>query len=258
MTTTSDLVGGKLDIGRVIGQTFSVIGRQPVTILGLSLLLAGLPAAVTLYYMRDTLAAGAAGALGQFTTPFYWIRILIGLFIGAFLAACLFYIAFSEVSGRKVGVGEIASNGAKLFLPLFAVNLLSAIAICFGLILLIIPGLMLAAAWCVAGPALVGERVGITQAFGRSAELTRDNRWRIVGLVLIFFLVVVIIQAVLGAVGLAFSGIGVVLSPARIVVAVIYSGIQTALIYTGLAVLYAQLRELKEGVGGEGLAAVFD
>jgi hypothetical protein len=257
MTTMSDLVGRKLDIGRVIGQTFSVIGRQPVTILGLSLLLAGLPAIVTLYYARSALAGGA-GALAQFTTPFYWIRILVGLFIGAFLAACLFFAVFSEVSGRKVGFGEIAGNGAKLFLPLFAVNLLSSIAIILGMILLIVPGVMLAAAWCVAGPALVAERVGITQAFGRSAALTRDNRWRIVGLFAIFVLVVIVIQVVLSAIGLAFTGVGAVFSPARVVVAVIYSAIQTAIVYTALAVLYAQLRELKEGVGGEGLAAVFD
>jgi hypothetical protein len=241
----------------VIGQTFKVIGRQPVVIFGLSLLLGGLPAAVNLYLGREALAGGGA-ALTQFTSPFYWIRMIALIFVGAFLGACLFFVAFSEVSGRKASFGEVASNGAKLFLPLFAVNFLSAIAIGFGLILLIVPGLMLATAWCVAGPALIAERVGITQAFGRSAELTRDNRWRIFGLFVIVIVAIVIIQAVLGAIGLAFAGVGVILSPARIAVAVVYTAVQTAINYTGLAVLYANLRELKEGVGGEGLGAVFD
>jgi hypothetical protein len=258
MTTTMDFGERKLDLGRVAGQTFTVIGRQPLAIFGLALLLAGLPGAINLYLTRDAIAAGAAGALTQFTTFAYWARFLVMLFIGSFLGVCLFFVAFSEVSGRKVSVGEVMSSGAKLFLPLFAVNVLSFVGIGLGCALFIVPGIMLGLAWCVAGPSLVAERVGITQAFSRSAQLTRNNRWRILGLFVIAFILLAVIEGVLGAiVGITGAG-GVLFSPMRLVVVAITSSVTTAITYTGIAVLYAQLRELKEGVGGEGLAAVFD
>ncbi|THD74432.1 MAG: hypothetical protein E7812_19115 [Phenylobacterium sp.] len=253
-----DFAVRKLDLGRVASQTFTVLGRQPVTIFGLALLLGGLPAALNLYYASQALVGGGAAALTQFTTFGYWLRIIAQLFVGAFLGASLFYVAFSEVSGRKATFGEIVTNGAKLFLPLFAVNFMSAVAIVIGCFLLIVPGLMLAVAWCVAGPALVAERTGITQVFGRSAELTRGNRWRIFGLVLIFLVVVAIIQGVVSAIFGVAGGVGALLSPARLIISGVIAIFTTAITYTGLAVLYANLRELKEGLGHESLAAVFD
>jgi hypothetical protein len=201
-------------------------------------------------------------ALQQFATLSYWLRTLVLLFVGAFLGSSLFFIAFSELSGRRAGFGEVLSNAAKLFLPLFVVNLISTLVIILGCILLIVPGVMVALAWCVAGPALVAERTGITQVFNRSAQLTRDNRWRILGLVAIFFIIAAIIQGVVSAIGGAVSGGGVAgmvtFSPTRIVLSGLVSSVTTAFTYTGLAALYAQLRELKDGVGSESLAAVFD
>jgi uncharacterized membrane protein len=261
MTSTMDIEPRKLDFGRVIGQTFGVLGRQPLIIFGLTLVLAAGPVLLNLYVSRQMLGGGAAATatLAQFASLGYWLRVLAQALVSSFLEVCLFFVAFSEVSGRKAGFGEVMTNGAKFFLPLFAVNVLSYSAIFIGFMLLIVPGVMLALAWCVAGPALVAERTGIIQVLGRSAQLTRGNRWRILGLFLIILVVVIIVEALLGVFSMASGGMGSFLfSPVRLVIFALVSAITSAIAYTGLGVLYANLRELRDGLGHDSLAAVFD
>ncbi|WP_297691576.1 hypothetical protein [Phenylobacterium sp.] len=257
MAAIADVGERKLDIGRVIAQTFSVLRTRGLLIFGLTLVLAGLPAVANLYFMRSAVRGGVA-ALNQLSTVAYWFRLTIGIFVGSYLAVCLFFVAFSEASGRQVSLGEIAARGLRLFLPLFIVNLLTVIAVVFGCFLLIVPGLFLATMWCVTGPALVAEPIGMFQAWGRSAELTRNNRWRIFGLFAIVFVVLMIIDSLLGFFNVAALASGQLFSPMRLLTTVLISIIFSAITYTGLAVLYAELRQLKDGAGGESLAAVFD
>jgi hypothetical protein len=47
-------------------------------------------------------------------------------------------------------------------------------------------------------------------------------------------------------------------SPVRLVIFALVSAITSAIAYTGLGVLYANLRELRDGLGHDSLAAVFD
>ena len=85
----------------------------------------------------------------------------------------------------------------------FGLNLLSGIAILVGLILLIVPGLMLFTRWAVALPAMLRENLGISEALGRSSELTAGNRWKILGLALLlwvpFMVAVVLVSILIGA-----------------------------------------------------------
>lgn len=254
MTTMDRAYGPKLELGRVFQQIVQVIGRQPVIILGLSLLLAGLPTAINLHFMNHL--RGAA----MFASGGYWFRGLISLFVSAFLEACLFFTTFSELSGRRASPVEILTNGGKFFLRLFAVNLFFFLAVGLGLILLVVPGLMLALAWCVAGPALVVERLGITDVFGRSAELTRDNRWRLLGLAVIIAVVSWILQKIAGIYDFGSMGpdFTFFFSPTRLVLAAILNTFMTAIWLVGLAVVYVELRGVKEGLAPASLATVFD
>ncbi|MDB5476404.1 MAG: hypothetical protein JWP49_1915 [Phenylobacterium sp.] len=257
MTTLSDIAPRKLDLGRVMSQTAAVIGRQPLLILGLGVVLGGLPSIVSGLTIRPQMANPAA-FMGS---GLYWLQTLVLLLINSYLQACLYHVIFAALGNRKAGVGEVLTTGAKFFLPLFAVNLLYYLACIVGMVLLLVPGIMIGVAWCVAGPALIAERSGITAVFGRSAELTRHNRWRIFGLAVIFVIAIFIIEGVLGAIGLArgfnFNALAAY-TPAIVIGSGIVTGLVTAFSTTVVAVLYAELRELKQGLGGESLAEVFD
>lgn len=254
--TADGIVSRKLDVGRVIRRTFEVLGRNAAVYFGLVLLFAALPGVIWTSLVADQIAKGAA----FFVSPSYWLPYLLFMLISSFVSATTYDLAIADATGSPRSIGESIRNGLRLFLPLFAVNLLLMLACIFGLVLLIVPGLMIFTAWCVAGPVLIDERTGITQSFGRSAQLTRNNRWRIFGLIVLIALASMIIQGIVGALGFAtgFGASAMLFTVPRMIGTAIINTLFTALYLVGAAVLYAELRNLKHGVGAESLSEVFD
>ncbi len=119
---------------------------------------------------------------------------------------------------------------------------------------------MLAIAWCVAIPAYVVERPRIMDVFGRSAELTRGNRWRIFGLVLIWVIAMLIVEMVFAVIGglSSLATVGGFPLLTRLVVLPLIQVINGLIGATGVAALYVELRQIRDGVGPAGLAAIFD
>ena len=63
--------------------------------------------------------------------------------------------------------------------PWIVFGILFEIGVGIGLVLLIIPGLILLTMWSVGAPAIVVERAGAFQAFGRSWHLVRGEAWSV-------------------------------------------------------------------------------
>ena len=128
---------------------------------------------------------------------------------------------------------------------------------------------LLALAWSVAAPVLVMERTGVLGAFTRSAELTRNHRVAIFALAILAAVIGFMIQAL--ATGIVMGGalsmanvttaggggmIGVVIAQAA--TTLVAQTINALIGSAGVASVYYELRFVKEGVGAEQLAAVFD
>jgi hypothetical protein len=254
--TAGEIVTGKLDIGRVIRRTFEVLGRNAALYFGLAFLFGAVPGVISGLLTVDRITAGGV----IFTSPLYYVQIVVLLFFSSFVAATAYDLALADLRGTPRSIGEAIRNGLKLFLPLFAVNLLLYLACFVGFLLLVVPGFMILTAWCVAGPALIDERTGITQSFGRSGQLTRNNRWRIFGLMVLVIVAAMIIEGVVAALGFAtgFGAGALLFSVPRMIGTAIINTLFTAVSLVGLAVLYAELRDLKQGVGAESLSEVFD
>lgn len=243
MTTLDETYTRPLNIGRVLQKTFGILGRRPVIIFGLAFVLAGVPTAVHAYFTGHDIVRSV------FLSGGYWFRSLISMFISAFLEAALLFITFGEVTGRPLELNEALTKAGKFFLPLFAVNVLSALGIIAGCLLLVVPGIILGVLWCVAGPVLLVEGLGITAVFGRSMELTRGSRWTIFGLFVIYFVAFAILESITTPFRFAWGGgLGDLLfSPARAIGAVIIGALAAGVGTVGLGVLYAELRTLKGG-----------
>jgi hypothetical protein len=245
---------GQLDIGRVIQDLFGVLGRNFVTFLILALILVGLPAVLSGYMQMSFFRQGHL---------FDWRVTAASLVSGLgalILQGTIIYGTVTDMNGKRASLGACLSVGLGSFLPILGIGILFYLALICGFILLIVPGLMLLVAWCVAVPVYVAERPGIIESFGRSAELTRGNRWRIFALFVLYMVVLIILEAVLGVFGTAsrlaaggtipaFQALG--LTP---VLTVASSMVGTV----GAAVLYTELRRVRDGVGPAGLAAIFD
>lgn len=261
-------------MGRVIGRAWGAIQHNAGNFALLALALAGLPAVIQILgfaaFARATVGGGAFGPAGLAAlaagAPLIALGGLLGLVSNAVLQGAIIYGTAAYLNGRPASMADSLSAGLRSFLPLLGFTLVSAIGIVAGMIFFLVPGIIMALAWSVGGPAIVYERTGVFGAFSRSAELTRGRRWAILGLTLLYFIVVGVLQnvlsALLGTVGFTALGAGAGLPmvqavqrmPASAFVGVFVS-VFTA---SGLAAIYYELRADREGVGPEALASIFD
>lgn len=257
MTAAATTSSG-FDVGRVMSRTFGVIGRNLLVFGILSLALAGVPQGIARYFSQ-------ASVLGTGGLNAALISVLAGLlsFIGAnVLQASVIHGTISDLNGKKANLDDCIATGLKYLLPVIGISILTAFALAAGFILLIVPGVMMAMAWCVNVPVVVVERKGVFEAFGRSADLTRGHRWPIFGLAVIYVLVVWVVDAVGMATTAGFSLANLARGPgfngAEWVVLTVLQIVQSLIAAAGVASIYYELRATKDGVGPESLASVFD
>ncbi len=123
------------------------------------------------------------------------------------------------------------------------------------LALLVLPGLYLIARFFVFTPAILVERAGFG-ALGRASQLSKEYRWPIVVTLVLLGLLLIALSFVSQLfVGLMIAGTGGIISY------VILQSMMAAVMYSVMAIfsalLYARLREIKEGTGMADLVEVF-
>jgi hypothetical protein len=249
-------------IGRVLSRAFGVISRNLVTFLVISalwmvpmLLLTALfsqqmTVAVTMIAQNPGLYFGILIGTMLVQTVFYYL-----------LLASLSHASIADLNGERPQIIPTLSSGLRILVPIAILSILALLGIVAGFILLVIPGIMLAVWWSVIVPVRVVENTGITETFGRSRALTKGYRWRIFGLFLMFGVAMLLagfaIRLVMGLSLLednpadAFSASSLIASG---LVNIPLYGILAA----GVASIYYELRLVKEGIGPQQVADVFN
>jgi hypothetical protein len=246
-TERADLPGqGGFRVGDQLARTFGVLGRNLAVLMLIALPLAALSA-----LLNGALGLDAASDQGGRAIAVAIAGIVIGIALYSLCEAMVVYVAVQAMRGRPVQLGETLAASLPRVIPVLVLSILSTILIMLGGVLLVIPGLMVMTMMFVAQPACVVERLGPIASISRSAELTRGYRWRVFGVILL----ILILQGVVGAaIGFAFHGGGGL--PAGIVNAV-WDAFTMAFGSVACAVVYHDLRVVKEGVDIEQIAAVF-
>lgn len=251
-------------VDRILTRTFAVIRRDWQAVLGTSFVLAGLPSiAINLFSTRlNAVQPGdPAAALGAAVSTM--ISGLVAALFYILLQAVLVPMVLAFDGGRRADLGGSLAAGLRTALPLLVLNILLGIALFFGLLLLLVPGVMLAVLWAVANPALVAERIGIGAAFSRSAALTRGARWKVFGVELVAIVFIWLASTALAILLVAVDGVGslgtaAVRQPAWYVAAgAVVQTLVAAFWAVVQASLYVELRDWKDGPRGAALADVF-
>lgn len=266
------------DIGRVAGRTFAPLRRNLVVFGLLTLALSGAPELAVNSLQLLTTQAGGAGA-GLQTGLF--LSILAGAVVyvlSAFaLQAAVVHGVIVDLSGGKPRFADCLTTGLRYLAPLLGLTVLVAVVFVAGLFatfllvgivplfgILFVPvylvlSVIVLLSWIVTVPVVVAERTSLSAAFARSAKLTRNHRGAIFGLVLAYFVLAIVVllptlaaaEAMRSSGGPAGAGTGIVVSAAVQAISQLISA-------AGIASIYYELRSIREGVGPEALAAVFD
>src|ERR1700761_2911929 len=138
----------------------------------------------------DASARAGAGAITELAT----------VITVAFVSAACVQAVSSAYLGRPLSTGETVRFGARRLLPLLGMLILYYLGLAIAFVLLIIPGIWLYAAWGVATPALLIERLNPFRALGRSRRLVKGCWWATAGVILVSALMVAILTSIVSGI----------------------------------------------------------
>jgi uncharacterized membrane protein len=235
---------GEFRVGQVLNRTFSVLSRNLLPFC-LVTAIAYLPNFFFLGTQGATMSPGQRGSL-------LFAGVIISIVLSALSEAIVLFGAFEDMRGRPVNLIESFKVGLARFFPVVGVALLVALLTGLAAILLVIPAFIVLTMLFVAMPVCIVEQLGPVKSLGRSAALTKGNRWKIFGLWLLVMIVTLIGTVVIGAI--SYVG-GVAVS---LVLRLIWGALAGAFNAIMVVVTYHDLRVAKEGVDTDRIASVFD
>jgi hypothetical protein len=272
---TSATGGGAADISvaAAFSNGFTLLGRRTGEIVIVAVLLGSLPWAI-LYTLSQHLLTHLDGFLNYLHLAFgFWQGAAIGLIIGVVIQAIgitaafgfIARIAIAAADNRDEPVARSLDVTLRRYPEMVVMDLIREIATWIGLVLLIVPGLILSVMWSLAAPAMVAEGLGPIAGLRRSAYLTRDVRWRVLGLALVMGIVDAVGNYLLRSVAGDFYGGKAELARAisyewpiwYMAAMTVYRGAAIAITGSVFAALYVQLRNGKDGPQSDQLAEVF-
>jgi putative effector of murein hydrolase LrgA (UPF0299 family) len=190
----------EIDVGRVISEAFSLYGSHVGVLLGTA----------ALFFVVVGVINGLLLSEGGFFL--YLLSVAVSIVALTLFTGFVVKLVEDVRDGRRDStIGELVSSATPAIGPLIVNGILRGIAIAIGFVLLIVPGLILLTIWAVTSPAIVVERVGAIEAFGRSRELVRGNGWAVFAVIVVAFLITLGVGLVLGAIGASIGGVGAVI-----------------------------------------------
>jgi len=259
-------------VGQVISRSFSAFFANIVNFIPLAIV-ASLPIFVVALIVpggEDAMMAGNEEDMMAEMGPMLGgvlVVSVVSMVTYLWLSAGVTYGVVSHLRGRKAGGIEILVRSLSSVPSLLLLTLVVIVAFAILFLLNFIPILgtiafSVLAVWLytvywVVVPAIVVEGGGPFVGLGRSAALTKGHRWPVLGVIVLWIIISFVIAMILGmivaGVGAAGAG-GVIALIVNAIVQVILMGLGASVAAVG----YHDLRVMKEGVGTEEIARVFD
>lgn len=141
---------------------------------------ASIPVFLTIIVSVITLGAGVVKPANPVFITLIIVFALALIVLGAWIGAASMVQVNAVSTDKKVPYKDLFSMGWKLAWKLFATGLLVGLIVAFGLLILIIPGLIFAVWFTFTTPIIVTEKVTISQALSKSKALVKGRFWAVV------------------------------------------------------------------------------
>jgi hypothetical protein len=247
-------IGSSFDFEQVFATALRLGRENWVGICVIALIFGFLPEAVQPYIGNfDDIKSGV-----WFVTPdgleedLSWFDIVIGI-LSMMSSGYVTLMVLSNEANEDIDLGHYV----RVTWPVILLSLLAFVGVVLGLVLLVVPGVLLALAWAVALPVLINEKLGVIASLKRSSQLSAGSGgqvfWVYVGLLVCTSLLVWL--------GTAFGEF--ILDLTSIAGSSgIFESLMTSIADVGssllFAALYLYLRTRKEGPQTKQLADIFE
>ena len=212
-----------INVGAVIDRVFAIYVDQASVLM---------PAAAVVFVLSGILTSVVVAAAPGLTL----LAVLISVVATTLFTGVVVQLVADVRDGhRDASARQLLQSVTPVLGQLILVGIVVGLGVLIGFILIIVPGLILLTLWSVSAPVVVLERPGGLRALGRSRELVRGNGWRVFGVVLVFFLLVIVVGMTLGLLADALG------TGAGIVVTVVVGVLTAPLSALAAAVLYFEL-----------------
>jgi hypothetical protein len=213
----------RISVGAVIDETFKLYGQNVVALLGSAIVVFVIVGVVAGLLQTGGLVLALIAAIIQLAGQALYTGFVVKL------------VQDARDGRRDQTIGDLFSAAAPAILSLIAFGILFGIAVGIGFLLLIVPGLILLTIWSVGAPAIVAERAGVFEAFGRSRELVRGEGWTVFGTLVVVLLIVIVIGIILGIIATPIS------DGATVVASIISSVITAPIFALAVSVMFFDL-----------------
>ncbi|MGL4237355.1 hypothetical protein [Tabrizicola sp.] len=262
-SSSTPQTGAPLGVGAVVSESFSILMRHflPVVLLAFVPTLIGNLISVALIRqgVLGVTADPGNASVSAILVPTL-LMIVVQLVVYGLATALLVQLAYDAKLERPLRLASYFGPAIAAIVPIAILGIAGGLVMAVGLMALVVPGLWIYAVFSMMSPAVVIEKVGFS-GLGRSAELTKEYRWPVLGALIL----VGIIGAVINYVAQWIGGMLVISMGAGFGAVVVSIVLISALAAIGLglgsiavALIYARLREIKEGASVRDIAAVFD
>jgi len=269
-------------VGSVLRQSLLILGRNAAGF-GIVAVVFTLPAIAYSQFLLGELAALAgepAGASGPRILAIITVGSLALFLLQSVAAAILCYGTIRDLRGGPAGLWESLRGGLPAIFRVVGITLLLSLLIVLATFVAAIPGGVVVAAgmrtagtillglaitiafamiltrYWIAIPVAVVEAAGVIASLKRSAAMTKGQRWRVFGLILVLyglnFGVAWLTDSVTNTADLSVPG-----WPA-VIVGLVVASFFLAWRSIAAAVAYHDLRIAREGRQGDEVARVFD
>jgi hypothetical protein len=184
----------RVNAGKVIGEAFETYGKYFGPLIGGAVILIGIAGLINgLLRTTDSVILGLIGSIITLIATVLYTGYVVKL--------------VQDVRDGRLdqSMSDLFSAAAPYIGTLILNGILYGIAVFFGFLALIVPGLILITIWAVVAPSIVVENQGVIDAFGRSRELVRGDGWNVFFAIVLAFLILAAVYIVLAAIGV---GIG--------------------------------------------------
>jgi hypothetical protein len=195
-------------IGQVLDAVFRLTRLAFTRMLPFAVV-AGLLSAVPFVYFITSGALDNPATLATFQlSPAYWIATLF-MFVVNFLVYGAGITRIESIAqGADVGLGAAVRLTLSRILPIILASILYTLAVCVGLVLLLVPGLIFAVSLYMFLPAILLDGKGPVESIGYSHKLVWGNWWRVATIVTIALIIMYLLFLIAGMILGIFAGFG--------------------------------------------------